>query len=56
MQSKRWGLEQYKLSHNEFPKMEDIPKNIFDDFITTLEAEIREYYIKQENIKEKNKK
>lgn len=55
MQSNRGDLEQYKLSHNEFPKFEDIPKNIFNDFITTLEAEIREYYIKKEDIKEKSK-
>ena len=54
MQSIRGDLEQYKLSHNKFPKIEDIPKNIFNDFIISLETEIRTYYMNKEELKEKS--
>ena len=54
MESKRCDLSKHKLSHNEFPKLENIPKNIFNDFVISLETEIRAYYMNKENIK-KNK-
>ena len=49
MKTKRTKLEDMKLTHNNFPKFSVIPKNIFNIFITSLEAEIRNYYKKDNN-------